>query len=211
MKPRNTSHPTTLRRLLLPLKRLKRRIVNRRGDGVHSPYAFHIINKVINCRYPFYCFEEIRHSIPQAEAKVHRRLRLHEAVFRLVHHHGQGDVMLYAQPDSWLVQYLQHLRPNGGLHVVQSTEAINPRSIRIVILESLLPHAVDSTLQMLQSHLRMEQELILIAYTQSADVATLLHRLGQECAPRASFDLIDLQLWVWRGGLTPGRYKGIVK
>ena len=36
------------------LKRSKRLIINRRGDGVHSPYAFHLISRVIRNRRPYY-------------------------------------------------------------------------------------------------------------------------------------------------------------
>lgn len=199
-------------RLLRPLKRFKRLVVNRRGDGVHSPYAFRIINKIINCRYPFYCFDEIRQSLPQIDANTKRRLRLHEVSFRLVHHHGQGDVLLYTQPDSLLVTYLRHLRPCGGLVLGrQSEQVINPTSARIVIVESLSSGAVTSALQALQNRLEMHEEMILIVYPQSSTVLQFLEELKQIHPPRASFDLIDLELWVWRSGLTPGHYKGIIK
>lgn len=198
---------TLLGRALRPLKRMKRRLVNYRGDGVHSPYAFHIIHRIINCPYSFYCFEEIRQSLPKSDPKLRKRLRLHEAVFRLLHHHGQGEVMLYARPDGLLGRYLQHLRPSGGL----SIGAENSRFARIVIVESLSLEEVELALDTLYGELKRGQELLLITYTRGENVQVFLQSIQERQVPWVTFDFLDLQLWVWRETLTPGRYKGIIK
>ena len=57
------------------LKRSKRLIINRRGDGVHSPYAFHLISRVIRNRRPYYCFAELREELRRHTRELARAER----------------------------------------------------------------------------------------------------------------------------------------
>ena len=91
----------TLRGLTLRLKRSKRLIINRRGDGVHSPYAYHFITRVVRNARPYYCFTGLREALRQARElsegkppRPIRKARTLELVFRIAHELQARHVLL---------------------------------------------------------------------------------------------------------------------
>ncbi len=65
--PTHSKHhrSSLLTRLSRKLYRTKRAVLNRRGDGVHSPYAFAIIRQVFRNPHPYNAFELLGHQLRQ--------------------------------------------------------------------------------------------------------------------------------------------------
>lgn len=66
-----------------------RRCPHSRGFGVQSPFAYWFIRYVVNEHYPYYAYDDLRHSIPGLDRK---RRRLCQLYFRIAN---------YAQTDEW--------------------------------------------------------------------------------------------------------------
>ena len=96
----------TLVSLHVALRRLqysKRLIINRRGDGVHSPFAFHFISRVVRNRRPYYCFEELRAELEERKRTgrhlppIHRSKAL-ELLFRTAHELEARRLLIVTAP-----------------------------------------------------------------------------------------------------------------
>ena len=57
-----------------------------RGYGVHSPFAFELIRKVLSSHTHYYAFDEITDHLTANHPDVRLNLPLHHLSFRLVHH-----------------------------------------------------------------------------------------------------------------------------
>lgn len=63
---------------------------NTTGEGIHSPYLFHLVRFVIRDRNPFYCFAEIERKKAQLNA-CEERTDVGQMVFRLVNFMSQHE------------------------------------------------------------------------------------------------------------------------
>ena len=110
---RKVKRLVTLRGLTQRLKRSKRLIINRRGDGVHSPYAYHFITRVVRNMRPYYCFTELREALRQARElseekppRPIRKARTLELIFRIAHELQARHVLLLTGETSFVPRYL---------------------------------------------------------------------------------------------------------
>ena len=63
---------------------------NTTGEGIHSPYLFHLVRFVIRDRNPFYCFAEIERKKAHLNASE-ERTDVGQMVFRVVYFMGQHE------------------------------------------------------------------------------------------------------------------------
>jgi len=63
---------------------------NTTGEGIHSPYLFHLVRFVLRDNNPFYCFAEIEHKRAQL-AHCDERTDVGQMMFRLVHFMGEHE------------------------------------------------------------------------------------------------------------------------
>lgn len=73
--------------------RFKRFLLNRRGHGVHSPFVFDLISRVIEERMPYYVFDRFWQEVKGDKHRVLHRREL-ELCFRLVCHYRLQSAVL---------------------------------------------------------------------------------------------------------------------
>ncbi|MGL5788085.1 MAG: hypothetical protein ACRCX4_14910 [Bacteroidales bacterium] len=68
---------------------------NKRGFGVHSPFAFHLITEIIREKYPFYKFEIIDEAVKSYCEQENRHIttRKFHILFRLINHLHSSRVL----------------------------------------------------------------------------------------------------------------------
>ena len=95
------------------LKTLRRRLLNWRGDGVHSPFAFNLIRNVIRQPHPYNAYR-LLYSNEEAErinegaskSKLWTKRKYLELIFRITHHHKAQACYLEGDPKSLVLKYI---------------------------------------------------------------------------------------------------------
>ncbi len=86
--------------------RIYRYIRFRKGHGVHSPFAFGLINKVIEEKKPFYVFEEIEKGIVQQNKKKITYQKYGRLLFRLATFFRSQNILQIGFSDGVQALYL---------------------------------------------------------------------------------------------------------
>lgn len=223
---RKVKRLVTLRGLTQRLKRSKRLIINRRGDGVHSPYAYHFITRVIRNVRPYYCFTELREALRQArelsEEKLPRpirKARTLELIFRIAHELQARHVLLLTGETSFVPRYLM---ATGSVEQVierQHIPALSEVSTASLVVVERIPlddrerTQLSSLLKDLvkrkeASETRKERITALVS-TRSRTAKRLARSLRGEAKPQLIIDLIDIEVWFFDARLTPSIYKSV--
>lgn len=211
---RNSLRHMTYRQLI----RAKRFVLNRRGDGVHSPYAFRLISKVVRNPYPYGCFATLGARVRQHRAELGRlygdccmrQPRVLELVFRLVVDHRPHRVVLFAPRESLLVDYLHATGCIAELLHYTSFDPEQTESIgqaQMVIIEEPPKGALTALGQAMQQQAEPDDPRLWLLYRGNPKLRQELRALSRVVKPDVQFDLLRLELWVWRSTITPGRYK----
>ena len=204
---RKVKRLVTLRGLTQRLKRSKRLIINRRGDGVHSPYAYHFITRVVRNARPYYCFTELREALRQtrelSEGKPPR----------------PRHVLLLTGETSFVPRYLM---ATGSVEQVIERQHIPALSevstTSLVVVERIpLEDRERSQLSSLLKDLAKRKEASVIGTermtalisTRSRTAKRLARSLRGESKPQLIIDLIDIEVWFFDTRLTPSIYKSV--
>jgi hypothetical protein len=216
----------TLRGLTLRLKRSKRLIINRRGDGVHSPYAYHFITRVVRNARPYYCFTGLREALRQARElsegkppRPIRKARTLELVFRIAHELQARHVLLLTGETSFVPRYLM---ATGSVEQVIERQHIPALSevstASLVVVERIpLEDRERSQLSSLLKDLAKRKEASVVGTermtalisTRSRTAKRLARLLRGEAKPQLVIDLIDIEVWFFDTRLTPSIYKSV--
>lgn len=70
-----------------------KRLLTAKGHGVHSPFAFSFINKVIYEKLPYYAFADIKKYLIDSDAPFENNNSFNELSFRLVNFYLPSDVL----------------------------------------------------------------------------------------------------------------------
>jgi len=223
---RKVKRLVTLRGLTQRLKRSKRLIINRRGDGVHSPYAYHFITRVVRNARPYYCFTELREALRQtrelSEGKPPRpirKARTLELIFRIAHELQARHVLLLTGETSFVPRYLM---ATGSVEQVierQHIPALSEVSTTSLVVVERIPlddrerTQLSSLLKDLAkrkeaSETRKERITALVS-TRSRTAKRLARSLRGEAKPQLIIDLIDIEVWFFDARLTPSVYKSV--
>lgn len=202
------------------VRRAKRRLVNRRGDGVHSPYAFRLIRQVIRNPHPYHCFGVLavqKRDVAQAlRARYGDRVvasrRVLELVFRLVADSRPRSVALLAPEDSLLPTYIKHAQTSVALlHKSSVSDAQVCEALLgadVIIIEDAEGDDLNRLLEALAQLSVDEASKLVILHQRNPLVRQALKQASTRVSASIQFDLLDLRLWVWRRAVTRGRYKG---
>ena len=223
---RKVKRLVTLRGLTQRLKRSKRLIINRRGDGVHSPYAYHFITRVVRNMRPYYCFTELREALRQARElseekppRPIRKARTLELIFRIAHELQARHVLLLTGETSFVPRYLM---ATGSVEQVIERQHIPALSevstASLVVVERIpLEDRERSQLSSLLKDLAKRKEASVVGTermtalisTRSRTAKRLARLLRGEAKPQLVIDLIDIEVWFFDTRLTPSVYKSI--
>lgn len=223
---RKVKRLVTLRGLTQRLKRSKRLIINRRGDGVHSPYAYHFITRVVRNMRPYYCFTELREALRQARElseekppRPIRKARTLELIFRIAHELQARHVLLLTGETSFVPRYLM---ATGSVEQVIERQHIPTLSevstASLVVVECIpLEGRERSQLSSLLKDLAKRKEASVVGTermtalisTRSRTAKRLARLLRGEAKPQLVIDLIDIEVWFFDTRLTPSIYKSV--
>ena len=223
---RKVKRLVTLRGLTQRLKRSKRLIINRRGDGVHSPYAYHFITRVVRNVRPYYCFTELREALRQARElsegkppRPIRKARTLELIFRIAHELQARHVLLLTGETSFVPRYLI---ATGSVEQVIGRQHIPALSevstASLVVVERIpLDDRERSQLSSLLKDLAKRKEasvvgterMTALVSTRSRTAKRLARSLRGEAKPQLVIDLIDIEVWFFDARLTPSIYKSV--
>lgn len=194
------------------LRYSKRLLVNRRGDGVHSPFAFHFISKVVRNRRPFYCFTELAPRVEQeAEGRQPKRTRrICELLFRTAHELQAGHILHLGPSGGLLEAYLMQTGYTSSWQSSPSLDALPQDALPpldLIILEdpSLLPQLSSQLARWLEASPR----LTIACYTLDRSAHRRWEACQESLPARLQLDLLDLQLAFYDERLTPTSYKGV--
>ncbi len=216
-------------RPICSLRELKRFLLHRRGDGVHSPYAFHLITKVLRNPYPYDCF---RYLAPQSR-KLSQNLRKScgdraiysirtaEVVFRLAVHHHSNSATLIGQELSLLEPYLLATSTVKSLKRCILSEDFSLEKLQsslsspLIIIEDLEEAKLKDYLSALKEQVRLSEEqgedLMLILNSNNPILRKYLDDFVKTLLPVARFSMKNLEVFVWRKAMTKGNYQVYVK
>jgi hypothetical protein len=223
---RKVKRLVTLRGLTQRLKRSKRLIINRRGDGVHSPYAYHFITRVVRNARPYYCFTELQEALRQARElseekppRPIRKARALELIFRIAHELQARQVLLLTGETSFVPRYLM---ATGSVEQVIERQHIPALSevstTSLVVVERIpLEDRERSQLSSLLKDLAKRKEASVVGTermtalisTRSRTAKRLARSLRGEAKPQLVIDLIDIEVWFFDARLTPSIYKSV--
>ncbi|MDO4707353.1 MAG: hypothetical protein Q4A61_02870 [Porphyromonadaceae bacterium] len=200
------------------IKRTKCMLLNRRGDGVHSPFAFRIIRQVLRNPHPYGAFAKLkvlqrtrRDAI--REATQHRAIisRKHlEIIFRLAVDCEATYIHLLTTNPSLVADYITEARPLALISQTfsehQDMFPLEIRKAELIVVEDIQAEALELLTQALISRDLSPQAHILVLNTYNPKIRVSLKELRKKLKADVQFDLKGLEIWVWRKGITPGRY-----
>ncbi len=194
------------------LRRTKRLLLNQRGDGVHSPFAFGLIDRVIRNRRPYYCFAPLRAELRACSRSLSqdalRSPSALELIYRLLQELRPSEVVYRAAAVSMLPRYLEH----SGLSPLAWALRGEERPERSCLILESWPTEGEELVELTQQLLelcRQSPELMLFVHLPHPRLGRQLEQLRAELAPQLVLDLLDLQLWFFDPSLTPSRYKAV--
>lgn len=194
----------------------KRAVFNRRGDGVHSPYAFEVIRQVFRNPYPYTAFAPLGRQLRTHRASLRTlygdRLvsspRIAELIFRLVHRHSRGEVLLIAPQESLLPHYLQATGKASSLTQIATLPCGTMEALPTVVVAEDWGQASQAEIQAFaDSIIAHRGEQVIVLHRHNPFIGRELRYLRQVAQPEVVFDTLDIEVWVWRKAITPGRYK----
>lgn len=181
----------------------KRRVLNWRGDGVHSPYAFNFIRQVIRNPHPFDAFTSLYDKekgkafrLAFADDAITKR-RILELIFRAVHAH---------QPQSlyYIGQKLEPYETSLLDDYLRATGYYSPSTLlkecQLVIVEHLANPSLLADLKY-----PIDYRMVIVNMN-SPLVRTWSREARKQLNPPIIFKVVGLEFWVWRTNTTPGVY-----
>ncbi len=201
------------------LKQFRSFLLHRRGDGVHSPYAFHLITKIIRNPHPYDCFRRLRSELDKKIKYIKQKLHPHiiyqtytaELIFRLSSHHRARRVLLLSSyVDSILKPYLQATGKVKEIIELDDLNAqlnFNKKELSMIIIEDFQEKNLEQLKNLLAELLKYNsKDLMIIFNTENPLVRSQVKALDNILSPQIRFSLQRLELFVWRHHTTPGRY-----
>lgn len=181
---------------------VKRRLLNWRGDGVHSPYAYNFIRQVIRNPHPFDAFarlydpqlaQELR--LATGDRAFTRRSML-ELLFRCVHAYKPSSVYIIAEQLSGRKSLVEQYVEATGY----SQRADSAEHSELIILEQVPDSGMAERL------VQQSRERMILINTRNAELRAWCQQYRRLLAAPITFSVVGLEIWLWRSKTTPGKY-----
>ncbi len=177
----------------------KRRCLNWRGDGVHSPYAFNFIRHVIRNPHPYEAYRRLYNKQEAQKLKkqygdeqcITDRKRL-ELLFRIALHQQANTYYIHqAQVNELPHFYIQASGYRGVSQTIQEAE--------LILIES---NDFDGW-KALKANPNIR---IVILNTYAPNIRQAIKKQRLNLNPTVIFRLKGLEIWIWRRATTTGNY-----
>lgn len=179
----------------------KRRLLNWRGDGVHSPFAFDYIRQVIRNPYPYEAYRflynksEAKHLREQYGNAVLSDKAILELIFRCALRQRPADYSVISScPSNTLLS--QYIEATGYRNKLSNSTL----DTDLAIIESL-----PEELTVIPPTTKRERQALLLN-TANPQVREWAKQHRQDWQPTLSFAMIALEIWIRRPSTTPGHY-----
>lgn len=186
---------------------LKRRLCNWRGDGVHSPYAFDFIRQVIRNPHPYEAYRELYDKAlaerwAEADGEEHYILKpsLLELAFRATHRHAPQGIYIHSRYPEACRADVRHLLSEYLVATGYRQQVAKPQEAELIVVENVLEPLE------LQLSEKQRQGCMVLINTRDASVREWLRLVRKALAPPIIFEVVGMEIWVWRAGTTPGHY-----
>lgn len=200
------------------LRWLKRRVVNWRGDGVHSPQAYQLLRGAPNRRYTYYAFRHLRTQRADRlqsggstydQRRSMTRARMLERLFWLICQLGVQRVLLLASDDSLIPLYLESAGVRSLQRLSNIPASLDDRSpVDLLLVEDFSgsnPQALEDLIRRLREG---NASLLILLYTPTEKLYGRARQLEDEVRPQLTIDYLGMQLWFCDPRLTPSRNLG---
>lgn len=197
------------------LRYSKRLLVNRRGDGVHSPFAFHFISKVVRNRRPFYCFDELATEAREARGTYFssRIRRICELLFRTAHELQIRRILHLGASGEVLQRYLEQTGYTTSWQSYSTADELEDalrthlEAPDLIIIED--PLMLPVLCPYLESWLAVSAQVTVAGYTLGRSAYRHWEGFQSVVPARLQLDLLDIQLAFYDERLTASAYKGV--
>lgn len=176
------------------------RICHRCGYGVHSPFAFDYITRVIYEKWPYYAYEELEKELTQTarlRGTAWKRavpLKVRRLLFRMVNR-AQPDRLLYVGPDSPAIPFLKAPRQALQLMRVEAQEpwTADGKGLDMVVLDvPVLQGVLPMWWERCKPELHPDSVLVIRGVGTSKVNRACWQWLKEQPETGISFDLYDL-------------------
>ncbi len=101
-----------------------RRKMRAKGHGIHSPFAFEFITKIIYSDYEYYAFSDIKKLLPEANRKPYDE-RLHHLSYRLVQYFKPNKALEINPENNINSLHISHSRKEIIIHRLEDADSKN--------------------------------------------------------------------------------------
>ena len=207
---------STLRILLRRIGVWMTRLSQRKGYGIHSPFAFRLLTEVVHQPLPYYAYDQLlreeRRRAPHKPKSWRREpLRVKRLLFRLANE-VKADYLLDVGPEAASALYLQAARPKALYNQASSVgtlflEAHEP--IHLLYLHDYdHPEQVEQVFRLCVERVVPQSLFVVEGIGYTPAMRALWEQMRQDPRVGITFDLFDVGLLFFDRQMQKQHYKG---
>lgn len=126
---------------------------NRHGHGIHSPFLYRLTSMVLECKHPYYCFENQFNHSKKMNFIEKKELHSNEMLFRMVNDFQPKHLWLIESPESNLSPWIQQACQKANISRIQSIQNLDFVEVpdMVVVSNPDFTHEIDQELRYLLS------------------------------------------------------------
>ncbi len=163
----------------------------RHGHGVHSPFAYRLITRVIEERFHYYCYQEIetirqrilKGRLTRTQLRLRREMSFKRAslLFRLVNHFKPTTILELGSAWGVSTLYLRHGNPHATYHCIEpEAEVCSLAEAVVAAAGSKVAFHTAPVAEVLPSVLEQLKTVDFLFVHNLADIAAILPYMNQQ-------------------------------